>query len=309
MTQIRGYRPEDAPALRDVLRQVWGDDPWAQEYYRFGPDAAADPTRFRCTLVAETDGAPVGFGSAWTNPFHPHALYVGVNVHPRYQGRGLGTQLLDALVRSGPGHLPLLGSTWEHSASGVHFLQRRGFTEVRRTWEPVLHLAEVAADLYADCEARCASLGYTIVPLSDLSRLPGGTERLAALLAEVYEAAHAVNPPRTMDLGGWVALLHRDPPDPEASFIACHRGRLAAMSAAHADLDHGLIISWQGVSQEHRHHERDLILALTRRQILAVRRRGLPELRGEFDSTNPWAMIQLQAFPFETSPCWVTFRR
>ena len=54
---------------------------------------------------------------------------------------------------------------------------------------------------------------------------------------------------------------------------------------------------------------RDLILALTRRQVLAAHRRGLPALKGEFDSTDPWAMIQMEAFPFRPAPCWVTFRR
>jgi len=70
------------------------------------------------------------------------------------------------------------------------------------------------------------------------------------------------------------ALARRDPPDPEASFIACRADRLVAMCAAHLDADGGVMLSWPGVSVEHREHERELVLGLTRRQVLAARRRG-----------------------------------
>ncbi|MFO7273623.1 MAG: GNAT family N-acetyltransferase [Bacillota bacterium] len=309
MAQIRDYRPEDAPALQDLLRQIWGQDTWTVQYYRFGASAPTAQGGFLRTLVADEGGTLVGFGSAWTNPFHPHALYVGINVHPRFGRRGLGTRLLMALAQRSPGRLPLQGSTWEHSESGMRFARRHGFTEVRRTWEPELPLGDPQEDLHADCESRCAALGYAIVPLADLQAASDGLRQLAPLLAEIYTATHGPNPPRTMDADGWTDLLRRDPPDPEASFIALRHGRPVAMSAAHPDPDAGLILSWRGVAAGHRAHERDLILALTRRQVLAAHRRGLPALKGEFDSTDPWAMIQMEAFPFRPAPCWVTFRR
>lgn len=309
MTQIRDYRPEDAPALQDLLRQIWGQDAWTVQYYRFGAGAPTVRGGFLRTLVADEGGIAVGFGSAWTNPFHPHALYVGINVHPRFQRRGLGTRLLTALAQRNPGRLPLQGCIWEHSVSGVRFARRHGFAEVRRTWEPALQLAALPDHLHADCEVRCEALGYVILPLAALLEAPDGEQRLAALLAEIYTATHRVNPPQTMAPDGWVELLRRDPPDPEASFAALHRGRPVAMSTAHADDGGELTLSWRGVGEGHRAHERELILALTRRQLLAARGRGLTAVRGEFDSTNPWAMIQLQALPFEAAPCWVTFRR
>lgn len=67
--------------------------------------------------------------------------------------------------------------------------------------------------------------------------------------------------------------------------------------------------TWSGVTEAHRQHERDLILALTLRHINHAITHGAALLEGEFDSTNPWAMLKLGAFPFRPAPCWLTFQR
>lgn len=93
--------------------------------------------------------------------------------------------------------LPLQACTWETSRAGVRFLERQGFTVVRRTWEPVLHLAEVDLAAMPPYEERCQRLGYTLHSLLDVAQHPEHEERLAALFAEVYIATHGINPPRS----------------------------------------------------------------------------------------------------------------
>lgn len=307
--RIRPYTPTDSPYLASIRREIWGNDPWSLRYYRFGPDSPPDsPTLFR-TLVAEVGESPVGFGSAWTNPFHPHALYVSLNVLPASQRRGLGGLLLQALDQLNSQRLPLQACTWETSVTGVHFLERRGFGRVRRTWEPTLHLAEVNLEAWSHLVPACADLGYSIHSLADLAAGFDHEERLATLLAEVYTATHGLNPPRPMGLEGWIDLLRRDPPNPQMTFLALRGDQYVALSTAHGDDPEDLAIGWTGVTAGEHPHERALILALTLRQIRSAQNHGATTLQAEFDDTNPWSMLQLGAFPFRPAPCWLTFQR
>jgi GNAT superfamily N-acetyltransferase len=307
--KIRAYIPEDSPYVEGILRHIWGNEPWALRYYRFGPDSPPDSPQFLRTVVAEDGGRTVGFGTAWTNPFHPHALYVSVNVHPAMRGQGFGSQLLEALEQFNTRRLPLQGCTWETSVAGVRFLEQRGFVPVRRTWEPILDVADVDVDALSHFEERCVDLGYAILNLTDLVDRPDHEAKMAALLAEVYTATHSINPPRTMALQGWIDRLREDPPVNEATALAVQGDRYVALSAAHPDAPESLTITWAGVSEGVRQHERELMLALTLRQVLYAVRQGATSLQGEFDSTNPWSMIQLGALPFRPAPCWVTFQR
>jgi GNAT superfamily N-acetyltransferase len=290
----------DAPVLEQLLRAVWGSDELALRYYRFGPASE----RLLGTWVAVAGGQVVGFGSAWLNAFHPHAVYIGVNVHPAWQRRGIGSRLLSALAGLGDGRLPLQTSTWERSVAGVRFLERHGFVEVRRTWMPELPLADLDLAALAGCEERCLALGYRFAALSDV---PGYEELLAPLLAEVYTAAHGINPPRPMGLGGWTDLLRRDPPIAAASFVAFAGDQVVAISLAHED--DAPTLSWSGVTAGHRQHERDLMCAMAVRQVAAAAALGATAMQGEFDSTDPWDMLLMEALPFGPAPAWLTVQR
>jgi GNAT superfamily N-acetyltransferase len=310
--EIRQYAAKDAPALEHLLRAVWGSEPQALRYYRFGE---------RClrTVVAVEHGQPVGFGSAWTNSFHPHALYVGVNVHPARRRQGIGSRLLEAVAGAGAPGLPLQGCTWETSAEGVRFALRHGFAEVRRTWEPVLRLADVDVAALACFEERCRTAGYRLASLAELPQGPREQiglrlvtrhkKQMTELLTEMYTATHTINPPLPMDFVGWFDILRDGPPDNAASFVAFQDEQVIAMSLAECDEPDAPNLMWCGVKASHRQHERDLMLALAVRQIAHMAGRGATQLQAEFDSTDPWAMLLMGALPFGPAPSWVTFQR
>lgn len=306
---VRPYTPDDASCLETLLRQIWGNDEWTCGYYRFGSDSPPDSPRFFRTVVSEEGGRPVGFGSAWTNPFHPHALYVSVNVHPAFRGRGFGTHLLEALTSLNTRRLPLQGCLWETSGDGVRFLKRNGFVEIRRTWNPILHVADVDIDALHRFEDCCTQHGYTIVSLASLAQSIDHEAKMAALLAEVYTRTHCSNPPRRMEIQGWVDLLRSDPPTQEATFLALQGTQCVGMSAAYREDPDRLALAWAGVTEEHLQHEREMVLALTLHQVSYAVGQGVTELQGEFDSTNRWAIMQMSAFPFLPAPCWMTFQR
>ncbi|MDB4895052.1 MAG: hypothetical protein JWN15_1314 [Firmicutes bacterium] len=164
-------------------------------------------------------------------------------------------------------------------------------------------------DAFRSFGDRCAHHGYTLASLADLTQEPHHQEKLALLLCEVFTATHGINPPRLMDLQGWIDVLHNDPPSEVGSYVALHGAEYIAMSTAHQDEPDRLSLGWRGVAKAHRHHERDLMVALTLAHISHAAGHGAEILAGEFDTTDPWAMMQLGAFPFQAAPCWLTFQR
>lgn len=116
--------------------------------------------------------------------------------------------------------LPLQACSWETSVHGIRFLKRNGFAEIRRTWNPILYVADVDAAALRSFDDRCVEHGYSILRLADLAGRTDHEEKWAALLAEIYMRTHATNPPRPMEIQGWVEMLRKDPPDQEATFLA-----------------------------------------------------------------------------------------
>ncbi len=80
---IRPARPEELPAVEDLLRRV-----------RLPVDGIAGLTGL--VTVADAGGRVVG--SAALEPYDPAGLLRSVAVEPTYQGQGLGVELTDATL-------------------------------------------------------------------------------------------------------------------------------------------------------------------------------------------------------------------
>lgn len=129
-TRIRAYRPEDAPALlavfRDSVRRSAHHDYSAEQLAAWAPDQMDDSAwaarrASRPTWVAEVEGKPVGFTDLEADG-HLDMLYVAAD----YQGRGLASALLDAVL-SAAKEQGLERVFTEASLTAKPFFERRGF--------------------------------------------------------------------------------------------------------------------------------------------------------------------------------------
>lgn len=300
--QLREVRPADHAALKRLLRLIWGDDPTAPWYFRLGGKAAA--------VVAEKGGEAVGFGSLWANRFHPNACYFGVHVHPAHRGIGIGRALLERVTAMNQQNLPLQTSIWESGRSGARFLLQNGFREIRRTFEPILPVDEVESAGYAVFEHRCREAGYEFRSLAELAREDGRNRQVAALCAELYQATHQANPPAAFTLQEWEEIIFGDPLLEAGCQVAVKDGHYVAISLLHPGDEEGVAeLGWRGACEAHQARGRDLVLALTLRQVAFARASGIVRLTGEFDTTDPGALIQLEHLPFRPAPAWITYRR
>ncbi len=142
-TELRRVTTDDWALLRDVRLRALADAPDA-----FGSTLAQarettdDGWRQRAangglTLIALDDGAPVAMGGALAWDDRPTAFVWGMWTDPAARGRGVGAQLLDALVawcRASYDEVRLHVTEGNDGARRLY--TSRGF-EPTGTWEPL----------------------------------------------------------------------------------------------------------------------------------------------------------------------------
>jgi putative acetyltransferase len=134
--EIRRIEPDDYSALREICAQpkvVWGTlqvpfpslEIWKQRL-------AAQRDNFY-GLVACVDGKVVGSASlaaSASSPRRRHAAEIGMSVHDAWQGRGIGSALLEAIVGLADGWLNLTRielTVYTDNAAAIRLYERFGF--------------------------------------------------------------------------------------------------------------------------------------------------------------------------------------
>ena len=200
---IRRFGPDDADdiaayvELRNAVQAA--DAPWvhlmtvrqAVGAFRHGWDGEPDTP-----FLGVDDGVAVAFGTVSTSEYdNLHLAWLGTKVHPEYRRRGLGSQMLEAVVAEGRarGRTSFGVDAWESEASQA-FAARHGF-------EPksaAINRRQVLADVdFGELRSRYAEA----LPFArdyELVRRAGATpdDELAA----VAEMTAAINDAPTDDL-------------------------------------------------------------------------------------------------------------
>jgi mycothiol synthase len=309
---LRPFTPDDYPALAAVNNAVYPDYPNSVEELRYN-DEHRDPKCHFARFVAEHEGVLVGSGACgqYAGMFHPRKFFLGVDVHPDWQGQGIGSALYDHALGSLDPFAPLsvscqTRSDWAHT---LRFLAARGFTERMRSWESRLDVAAFDASPYAGVQERTEATGIVFKTIADLAADPDRDRKLYELDAEL---SHDVPSPEPHTPISFEFFLHRvlEDPDliPEAYFVAVDAatGEYAGMSQlwhsqGSADLYNGLT----GVKRTYR--RRGIALALKLRGIAYARAQGRPTIK-TWNESNNRAMLSInEALGFVKQPVWIDF--
>lgn len=134
---IRAAEPEDFAALRDIYAQ-----PLAMQGTLQMPFPSAETWRERVArsspqrhvLVACIDGRPVGNIGLMleANPRRRHAASIGMGVHDKYAGRGIGHALLSAVLDIADNWLSLSRielTVYTDNERAIRLYRRAGFEE------------------------------------------------------------------------------------------------------------------------------------------------------------------------------------
>ncbi len=312
MLTLRPFHPDDAPALDGILQAVWPDDPHSREVFQdYGPAAIKPGQTLHLTLVTALDRHLVGFGSIYESKLHPKPYYLHVQVHPEFQGQGIGQQLYGQLIEILRGRTPkpLQVSTMATQERALRFLRDRGYVEYVRTYLPLLDVSAVDLNAFADVEADVQAEGYVIRSMAELASDPDRDNKLADLHTAVYEQTHAHNRPAAKVLQQERSFFLSDA-IPEALFVALKDGEYVALSSVRAGLLPGqLETAWAGAVGTAFADCPLLLLAMRLREIAYARQHGITHLRGEFDSVDECLLTAMDELPWQETPDWVTYVR
>jgi ribosomal protein S18 acetylase RimI-like enzyme len=137
---IRAADGNDLAAVLDVGRRTWpvtygpiaGEDYVAMGLAKWWTEDATIPAiRTGRVTVAEVDGTVVGI--AVVGPHERHLVLWKLYVLPEYQGKAIGSSLLESVVASATGVYPEIRISYlEGNTLAEAFYRGRGFVEISR---------------------------------------------------------------------------------------------------------------------------------------------------------------------------------
>jgi GNAT superfamily N-acetyltransferase len=215
---VRRFEASDAEPVEVLLEQIWKREPMMLRVYSVHRAWPPGGPPIRETLVATVAGEVHGAATLIESTLHPKMLWAAVNVAPRWQRRGLGSALYDALCSLSDGRPWLVKLTLRDEA-GTSFLEKRGFYSPRsvRSIMGVLDPRKESVRQWLERLPRDVP-GYTFLSLGDPEN-PATLRDVARVQAAVYRQYHAWNLPTEEPLGS--ALAHYCGPNVLAGSNLC----------------------------------------------------------------------------------------
>lgn len=170
---IRPQHGDDYEAMARIHRAILPDVPITAADIR-DREAEIDPARYVFVkLIAEdrASGEVVAVGNYHQLPwsFHPDRYRTRLNVHPAWQGRGIGRALMERMLADLRGR----DAQWvkayvrEDHARAVAFVRRFGFSEFARSFESRLDVQRCDLSPFAHYGQKVVDLGISLTTLAD----------------------------------------------------------------------------------------------------------------------------------------------
>jgi len=101
--EIREFKPADYDAMARIVNAIYPDRPRSPGELRYW-DESVDRDKYvlkRYSAVETERGHVVGYGDYRhsADMFHPKKFWIGLNVDPASQGRGIGAMLYERIMR------------------------------------------------------------------------------------------------------------------------------------------------------------------------------------------------------------------
>ncbi len=167
----------------------------------------------KCAYVAYYKKDVVGIFFTWGSNFHPYCTYFRIYTNPFYAELHIEECLLNEIQKQENFKLPLQTSIWETSAHLKTFFEEHNFTEIRRTYMPILDLQKIVSiDIVPNSN-------YHVQTLSNIVSNNNLLEKLAYLVKENYEQTHLANPVASFPLQTWQEMILADDVLLDGSFL------------------------------------------------------------------------------------------
>ncbi|OJD43580.1 GNAT family acetyltransferase [Bacillus sp. 4048] len=256
----------------------------------------------KCAYVACYRKDVVGIFFTWNSSFHPYCTYFRIYTNPFYSELHIEQFLLNEILKRENFKLPLQTSIWETSAHLKAYYEEHNFTEIRRTYMPILDVRKIIA---IDTMRHS---NYHVQTLSNIESNNSFFENLAHLVKTNYEDTHLANPVASYPLETWKEQILTDDVLLDGSFVMIdEENKIIAYSFLHtSERDNTVELGWCGT---HTTENLSLLKLLVFKQSMYASEHGYSFIQGEFDSTSIYAMEILKSFPFNPCATWITYQK
>lgn len=286
---LRPFESADYDAVSRLWNTVHSDDKLTPREIAHRDAAFEAPYRFG-RLVAEREGRLVGAATfeQHAGMYHPQKFFIDVHVYPEVEGLGVGSALYERVVRelSPFDPITLRAQVKETHARARAFAEKRGFTEDKRDWDAVLHLASFDMTPFAPLLSRPQTRNIRICSLAELQHDPQMRRKFHALFSDVRRDVPRSEPATPIPFESFVKLVFEAPDfSLEGTFVALHEGAYVGLTqlwkgGATDELFTGLT----GVTRAYR--GRGIAVALKLRAIAFAKAIGAPLIHTDNDTRN-----------------------
>jgi GNAT superfamily N-acetyltransferase len=237
---FREFDASDYERLVEIFNANYPDYTTSVNELRYA-DESLDRSKFhfkRYVCIDQGSRTILGFGSikhsSWM--FHPQKFWIELQVDPKHQSKGVGSQIYEKLAED----LEKLHATtgWamfkEDMPKTLTFSRKLGFTEKKRSWESRLNPSEVDVARFQKYADKTSDGGIKISTLSEeQSRSPDSLRKLYALAQELMADVPLPVPYTPVSYEQWESTDLKNPSlIPNCYFIASDGPRYVGHSAA-----------------------------------------------------------------------------
>jgi len=315
--RLREYRPgDDVAAYVEINNLIYSPERTTveQELYWESIYPQENP---RLRHTAETDLGEVVAVSACLRPFWmiaPGVFWLGIEVRPEWQRRGIGQAMLAALepFAREQGGIVLRTNCREDFAASIRFLEQAGFSNIGIRYESVIDVQTFDETPFLPALEGALQAGYRLTTLAEeVSSTADADRRLYDLVSTTSaEVPFPGGEVHHETYENWrKGNLEGPTSDLAAMFIAKWGDEYVATTTLELppNVDEPAVTHMTGVLREHR--RRGLATALKLLSFRYLKERGFREVRTHNDTANPPILNLNQKMGYRRLPGWLVWDR
>lgn len=317
MVTIRPFKPTDKEyeAIVAVFNAVSPENLTALDEFKHRQQTR-DPKYLNERVVVEVDDQIVAVGSysesEWS--YVPGKYGIGIDVHPDYRRRGIGTALYDHIWAALSTHEPkpnlLTANTRQSKIDAVRFLEKRGFKPIMRWMISYLDVESFDSPAFVSVTRRIEDQGIQIRTFADLeAQDPEARRTYYVLDCAVAEDEPNTSPLTVPPFEAFEKQFFESPNfNPDAFFIALDGDAYVGMAeiSPNKEKPSEFISGFGGVLRSHR--RKGIMSALKLQTINYAKAQGAKTIKTGNEENNPMLQINL-SFGFETVDASVAFEK